>query len=1473
MRRLIFAWCLILICVPLISPNAQPTLGSAPNQKVVMSNLSSMPLSFTENRGQWDEKALFKAEAGGATFWFCKDEVIYQFLRDTKEVIDDGMPKMPGLLEGMPDKFNHPRYKKESMVLRAQFVGANLNPEISGADRLSHNNNYFLGNIPSKWATDVPNFSSITYKEIYPGIDLKYHGDGKGMKYDFIVNPGADISQIKIKYEGVDGLDVTSIGDLQATTRFGNVYERIPQIYQIINGQKREISGHYILKDPSVFGFVLEDDFNPAYPIIIDPELVYSTYLGGSADDGSSAIAVDNYGDIFVTGNTSSTDFPLINPFDNTNENGDIFITKFSPAGNDIIFSTYLGGNGGDGASSIAIDESGNVYLTGATFSTDFPTVNPFQALISTPPDAFVTKLSTSGNALLYSTYFGGSKDGGHQETAFGIAVDNQGEAYITGYTDSPDFPLANPIDSICDCGGSLDAFVSKFTASGNSLIFSTYLGGIGRDHAYGIAVDQFGNAYVTGNTTGDFPIVNAYQSQIIGPPDIYVTKLSSTGESIIFSTYVGGNGEDMAYGIAVDNNNNTVVAGFTASSPDTTGGGFPVISAFDSCYNGNYDAIVFKLSAGGNSLLYSNYLGGSERDEGRAIAVDNAGNAYITGVTFSADYPFIDGFDNNYNGGLDAIVAKISSSGTSLLYSTFLGGGGDDNGAGISTDISGNVCISGSTMSSNFPTQNPLDGNLSGSSDVFISKFQVSLPHDVYPAQIIRPAAYELTGIPFMPQVSVYNSGQNTESFPVIMNIYNLAGTQVYSSSTNTNNLPSLRADTAIFDPCTLSINGVYSCSVYTFLTTDMNPSNDKIWKAFPVYQYEGAIQGSVRRLSSDPIAGVIVTDSIDNIIDTTNVDGGYILFGLRSGNHDIHFSHPQYQDTMLSQIVVAPHDTTILNVNLIPLQFSAILWFGNSDGSPIDAAIGSRVNVDLFVQTSGPLYLGRIHIPLAVNGLYLDSLLSQSDGEYYYPLTEWDTTQYLPPTGSPPNPQGWRSQSFTGVANPGGQGNPWLHYEAPTRILTFATHTIFNPELMNDTIQCLNTGVHPQFGGLSLFDTLGNQVQDVIVSFSPIHFMPSVDYGYIAGRVRNSYSQGLNNVQITAVGPTNGQYVTDDYGYYLIPYLYHGQYNLTFSSPQYHDTTITNISVTGLDTTVMDVIMRFESPPNVIFWIGNLGGSPITARIGGPLYIDVYAMTTQTTYGGGIHFPLGLLNSCFDSLMSLNRGQYFYPFTQWDLAEYQDPNGSPPNPAGWSSQSFLGWGDLSGGPNPWFHLETPTKILSFVAGVVNVDSLSGKTIDCLQIGQHPTLGGLSVTDTLEGFSFSSYVFISPVTFEAAPDNEYLPGDVNMYNGNWPPSIIGSDLTYLVNFFIGNLSIEPCMLRGFWASADANGDCLVNGGDVTKLVNYFRGIGSMRYCPDHEPLWHNPGEIPAQPPPGWPNCHEVLLYDNPLNGSNEGGR
>ena len=432
---------LLFVLTAVVAGNveAQIALDDASQKQMVMTNLSSLPLAFTENQGQFGEKTLFKASAGGATFYFCNNEVAYLFVKDTDELIDDDF----GLMHDMPDlpgKFDRPRYKKENLLIKAQFIGANPNPEVIGIDRLPHNNNYFLGNDPSKWRTDVPNYSTIIYKDIYPGIDLKYYGDGRSMKYDFVVNPGANISKIKIRYEGVNDLSVTPAGDLQANTRFGLIHEKMPYAYQEIGNVRHEIIGRYEVIEQGVFGFTIDDKFNSNYPLIIDPELIYSTYLGGDGNDEGYGIAVDASGNAYVTGDTYSSNFPTIDPYQADQPGTDVFVIKFAPGGSFLIYSTYLGGNSSDRGYSIAVDASGNAYVTGDTYSDNFPIIDSYQT--NQPgDDVFVTKLAPGGNTLVYSTYLGGNDN----DRGYAIAVDAGGSAYVTGDSYSSNFPTADP--------------------------------------------------------------------------------------------------------------------------------------------------------------------------------------------------------------------------------------------------------------------------------------------------------------------------------------------------------------------------------------------------------------------------------------------------------------------------------------------------------------------------------------------------------------------------------------------------------------------------------------------------------------------------------------------------------------------------------------------------------------------------------------------------------------------------------------------------------------------------------------------------------------------------------------------------------------------------------------------------------------------------------------------------------------------
>ncbi len=681
----------------------QSALKDVSGEQMVLSNLSSMPLAFTENQGQFGEGTLFKANSFGASFYFCPDEAAYLFVRNTDELIENDLDSR----QGMADKFDRPRYKKESMLIKAQFVGANPDPEVIGADRLSHKNNYFYGNDPSEWHTDVPNYTSIMYNDIYPGIDLKYYGDGRAIKYDFIVNPVADISQIIIRYEGVEDLSVTSGGDLQAVTAFGLIHEKAPYIYQEIDGVRREITGRYEIIEPGLFTFALDNGFNNNYPLIIDPELIYSTYLGGSGGDYGYGIAVDAGGNAYVAGWTASTDFPTVNPYQTDQPDDDVFVTKLAPGGGSLVYSTYLGGSGGDIAYSIAVDAGGNAYVTGFTASTNFPTVNPYQTNQASF-DVFVTKLAPGGDSLVYSTYLGGSSN----DRGFGLAVDAGGNAYVTGHTHSTDFPTVNPYQTDQP---NADVFVTKLAPGGDSLVYSTYLGGGIEDWGYSIAVDAGGNAYVTGYTQStDFPTVNPYQTDQTDY-DVFVTKLAPAGDSLAYSTYLGGGSGDFGKSIAVDAEGFAYVTGNTLSTD------FPTVNPYQTDQP-DHDVFVTRLAPAGDSLVYSTYLGGNSADTAYSIAVDADGNAYVTGITYSTDFPTVDPYQTD-QAGADVFVAKLAPAGDSLVYSTYLGGGSDDFGKSIAVDADGNAYVTGMTRSTDFPTVNPYQTDQAGE-DVFVVKF-----------------------------------------------------------------------------------------------------------------------------------------------------------------------------------------------------------------------------------------------------------------------------------------------------------------------------------------------------------------------------------------------------------------------------------------------------------------------------------------------------------------------------------------------------------------------------------------------------------------------------------------------------------------------------------------------------------------------------------------------------------------------------
>ena len=665
---------------------AAPGAGSGARPEVAAS-YGQLPLHFEPNVGQTDGRVRFLARGGGMTAFFTDAETVMVLGRT------------------------------EQTVVRMKLEKAGKPRHVAGVEKLPGITNYFIGNDPAKWRTDVPHFARIQYEGVYPGIDLVWYGNQRQLEYDFVVAPGADAKQIEVAYEGVESVGVESNGDLILRTALGEVRQQKPRVYQEIGGKRVDVGARYALVAHNRVGFELAG-YDRKRELRIDPVvLLYSTYLGGSGDDEAQAIAVDGTGSAYVTGSTTSTNFPTQSPSQGTFQGGssDVFVTKLASAGNALLYSTYLGGSGFDGGNAIAVDGAGSAYVTGYAGSTNFPTQSPYQATFQGSQDAFVTKLAPAGNALAYSTYLGGSGyDQGH-----GIAVDGAGSAYVTGDTSSTDFPTQSPYQAKFQ--GNYDVFVTKLAPAGNALAYSTYLGGSGIDWGNGIAVDGAGSAYVTGYTSStNYPTQSPYQATYQGgTADAFVTKLTPAGNALAYSTYLGGSGYDIGNGIAVDGAGSAYVTGSTTST------NFPTQSPCQGTYGGNSDAFVTKLAPAGNALAYSTYVGGSVADAGYAIAVDAAGSAYVTGSTTSTNFPTQSPYQGTFQGGIsDVFVTKLASAGNALLYSTYLGGSGGDGGRGIAVDGAGSAYLTGFTTSTDFPTQSPHQGAYQGGTyDAFVTK------------------------------------------------------------------------------------------------------------------------------------------------------------------------------------------------------------------------------------------------------------------------------------------------------------------------------------------------------------------------------------------------------------------------------------------------------------------------------------------------------------------------------------------------------------------------------------------------------------------------------------------------------------------------------------------------------------------------------------------------------------------------------
>ena len=652
-----------------------------------------LPLYFMANRGQVNDKVLFYEKGPGHATFFTRKSIVMSLRGADGKINRTGHEAARA--RALPGKSPAGSAAGvRSSFLEVRMLGMNKDVRIAPAEAQSGKVNYFIGNDPGKWRMNIPTYGAVLYKNAYPGIDVKFYGNNRQLEYDIIVKPGADPSRVRFRYSGAKDVHVTAGGDLAIELAGGRLAFKKPLIYQELDGRRVLRQGKFAVRRDKREMTVLNasDKTGPAgaklgaftcrfdigaydrkSPLVIDPVLIYSTYFGGSADNEADALAVDSSGNIYVTGITTSTDFPVKNgaqaAYAGGTTFGDVFVTKIAAGGASLVYSTYLGGTGNDWGSHIAVDGAGNAYVTGGTYSIDFPLQKALNSSLAGGEDAFVAEIAAGGQSLVYSTYLGGSDD----DEAWGIAVDSSGNAYVAGLTLSSDFPTKNAFQANPGGGANTeDAFVAEIAAGGQSLVYSTYLGGTGDDAAYGIALDSTGNAYVTGLTlSSDFPTKNAIQPKFAGGTmygDAFVTEVAVGGASLVYSTYLGGSRDDWADAIAVDGAGNAYVAGVTLSTD------FPVKNAVQSANGGGYDAFVTKIAAGGASLVYSTYLGGSGDDAAYGIAVDGSGNAYLAGWTDSTAFPTVNALRPAFAGGdYDAFIAEIENT---LWNSTDLGGG-----------------------------------------------------------------------------------------------------------------------------------------------------------------------------------------------------------------------------------------------------------------------------------------------------------------------------------------------------------------------------------------------------------------------------------------------------------------------------------------------------------------------------------------------------------------------------------------------------------------------------------------------------------------------------------------------------------------------------------------------------------------------------------------------------------------------------
>jgi hypothetical protein len=963
-----------------IPPRPPGRLGGSTAKPNIMPS-GSIPLSFERNEGQTSSDVRFVAHGRGYTLFLTQTGAYIAL----EQLVDDD-PFVRKLNAKTRKRFeagklyrSSPRFhrNRKTRVVNIVLDNANPNARIEPIDELPGKSNYFIGDDPRMWRSGIPTYARVRYAAIYPGVDLIHYGNQNRLEFDFVVSPGADPNEIALRFGSHEDISLRRDGALQLGSLENAVLLGRPSIYQLDRGRKRSVRGGYVLRTDGRVG-IRVGEYDRGEPLIVDPVLAYSTYLGGNGGDDAAGIAVDSSGNAYVVGFTGSTNFPVVNGYQSEGS-GTAFVSKLDPSGTTVLYSTYLGGTGGDYGSGIAIDSSGSAYVTGYTFSTDFPVVNGFQATNnnSANGNGFVARIDTTQTgvaSLAYSTYLGGGGNTISQTRMgdFGIAIATNGSgiAYVTGSTTSDTSVVPFPTtatayqSSLGSPNGNAFLVALNTNQSGPaSLAYSTYLGGDGTgpfgDFGADVVVDSLGDAYLVGETSSDasapFPTsLGAYQSSLKSSNgNAFVAEIATTftgSQSLVYSTYLGGSTEnplgDYGGGIAIDSAGKVYLAG------DAESNDFPVTAgAYQSANSAEGKTFVAKLDLskpGIQSLVYSTFLGGTVSSAGDivgGIAVDTVGDAFVTGATSSSDFPTTSGAVQSTlsNSSWNAFLSQVNPQGTGLLYSTFLGGSCSEQAASVALDPLVNAYVAGYTCSSDFPTypSNAFQTVLGGSQTGFIAKISVPTPVvsiTVNPASpnLTLGATQEFTATATLSDGStpdVTAGATWTSSDTSVITLSNLFRGQGFSQALGVGTayvtaaiggVSGSAAITVVLPPAPPTITSVMPPSGAAGTAVTINGSGFGATRGSG-YIYLGTAFGIVSSWSDSQILATVAASSTSGVVQVGQS-------GLQSNSVNFSVSTPTITSVSWSGIAGTP--VTIAGTGFGATQGSGQVWLGSANG-----------------------------------------------------------------------------------------------------------------------------------------------------------------------------------------------------------------------------------------------------------------------------------------------------------------------------------------------------------------------------------------------------------------------------------------------------------------------------------------------------------------------------------------------------------